>query len=238
LSRPAARRSLRHLRPALLLSSLALLAPASPALQQALADGDPASDVLLAQNAFYPYQPPVPPALEAVLNKVLGSAAQAGLPLKVAIIGSAEDLGADPRFFGHPQSYARYLDREISFNQVQPLLVVMPAGFGTVATGPAVAAGPNMAAGPSQTLAKMTVDATHGSYGLTRSAILAVVALARAQGHPLAMPSVPAQSSDGGGLPTTLLFGIPAVLLILAGMATLRSGGSHKQDQLPRPPPA
>ena len=199
----------RRNRLTLLLTLLALLAPAS---QQALADGDPASDVLPAQSAFYPYQPPVPSALEAALNRVLGSAAQAGLPMKVAIIGSPEDLGADPRFFGYPQAYAQYLDREISFNHLQPLLVVMAAGFGTVA------------AGPPGALAKVTVNAKHGSYGLTRSAILAVIALARAQGRPIAMPSLPAQSSGGGGVSTTLLFSIPAVLLILAGIATLRSG--------------
>ncbi|HEV3070941.1 MAG TPA: hypothetical protein VGY76_05900 [Solirubrobacteraceae bacterium] len=225
MSQPAARGGHRRFRLALLPTLLALLTLASPTIQRALADGDPASDVLLGQDAFYPYQPQVSPALEAVLNKLLGSTARAGIGLKVAIIGSAEDLGADPRFFGHPQAYARYLDREISFNHVQPLLVVMPAGFGMMATGPARA------------LATVSVDSGHGSDGLTRTAILAVLALARAQGHPLAAPSLPGQGS-GGGPPAMLLFGIPAVLLILVGIATLRSGESSEQDQLPRPPPA
>ena len=100
---------------------------------RALADGDPASDVLLGQDVFYPYQPKVSPTLEAGLEKTLHAAARAaGLHLKVAIIGTAEELGLVPNLFGHPQAYARFLDREISFNQPQQLLVVMPAGFGAM----------------------------------------------------------------------------------------------------------
>jgi hypothetical protein len=143
----------------------------------------------------------------------------------VAIIGSREDLGLDPRFFGYPQSYARYLDREISFNQVQPLLVVMAAGYGTVAAGPRGAP------------ASVPIDSTQGNYGLTRTAILAVIALALAQGHPIATPVIPPPSSGGGGPPAMLLFGIPAALLVLGGLATLRGTGSRRQEQVPRPPP-
>jgi hypothetical protein len=201
--------------------TLALLALPKPAAQ---ADGDPASDVLLAQNAFYPYQPPVSSGMEAAMNKVLSNAAHVGLSLKVAIVGSPEDLGADPRFFGYPAQYAHYLDREISFNNIQPLLVVMPAGFATVA------------AGPSTALNGMSVDSKHASYGLTRSAILAVVALARARGRPIATPAIPPNSSSSGP-PAMLLFGIPAVLLILAGVATLRSGAANEQERLQGPPP-
>ena len=96
----------------------------------ALADADPASDVLLAHNAFFPYRPAVSSQLYSAVNGTLGAAARVGLPLKVAIIGSSEDLGAIPELFGHPQTYATFLDREISFNHPQPLLVVMPSGFG------------------------------------------------------------------------------------------------------------
>jgi hypothetical protein len=201
---------------------LVLLSPA-PA---ARADGDPASDVLLAQNAFFPYSPPVSPAMEAALNHAIAAAARGGLHLKVAIIGSSEDLGADPRFFGYPARYAHYLDREISFNSIQPLLVVMPAGFATIA------------AGPPGALAGVSVDTKHASYGLTRSAILAVVALARAHGQPITMPSIPAYAAAGGGLPTWALFAIPFALAILAGGAlALRSGAATEQERLQGPPP-
>ena len=143
------------------------------------ADADPASDVLLTQGAFFPYEPAVPPKLAFTLNTVLGASARVGLPLKVAIIGSRQDLGGVPVFFGRPQKYAEFMDREISFNNRQSVLVVMPAGFGVVGAGPVSA------------LAHLPVDARHGSAGLTRSAILAVVALARARGHSIAVPALP-----------------------------------------------
>jgi hypothetical protein len=40
-----------------------MLAPAA-----ARADGDPASDVLLGENVFYPYSPPVSTSLQQTLN--------------------------------------------------------------------------------------------------------------------------------------------------------------------------
>jgi hypothetical protein len=176
-------------------------------------DADPASDVLLTQNAFYPYQPPVPPKLEAALNALLASASHEHMPLKVAIIGSREDLGAIPTFFGYPQKYAEFLDREISYNSPQPLLVVMPAGFGLVAVGPASA------------LAHVMIDTRQRTYGLTRTSIIAVTALARANGHAISSrPIPPATGAAHRGLPTAVLFGLPVVLLIVAGVAIRRSG--------------
>jgi hypothetical protein len=190
----------------------------------ALADADPASDVLLAQNAFFPYQPPVEPRLEAAMNGSLEAAARAGMPLKVAIIGSPEDLGAVPEFFGHPQSYATFLDREISFNRPQPLLVVMAAGYGLAAAGPATA------------LSGLPVSVSHGSYGLTRSAILAVVALARANGHRIPAPVIPSRSRSHESFPVALLFAIPAALLFCAGIFLL-SGERSARARAPQPPP-
>ena len=175
-------------------------------------DGDPASDVLLAQSIFYPYQPKVSPGLEAALEKTLHAAASAArLHLKVAIIGTPEELGLVPNFFGHPQAYAQFLDREISFNQPQQLLVVMPAGFGVMPT--------RLATG----LARVPVETRRRSDGLTRSAILAVLALARYRGHTIATPSI-APSSSSSSPPALLVFGLPAALLILAGVAVMRRG--------------
>ncbi len=45
---------------------------------RACADGDPASDVLLAENVFYPYQPKVSRALEVALEKTLQAAVHRG----------------------------------------------------------------------------------------------------------------------------------------------------------------
>ncbi len=210
------------------LTGLLVVALCTTISSQAWGDGDPASDVLLAQNAFYPYQPPVPPKLEATLNALLGAAARAHMPLKVAIIGSREDLGLVPDYFGHPQPYAEFLDREISFNRPQPLLVVMPTGFGLLAAGPASA------------LAHLTIDTHPRTYGLTRTAILAVTALARANGHSIAASPIPsATPASHGGLPAAVLFSLPALLLIVAGVAALRGRGRRgRQKRTPSGPPA
>jgi hypothetical protein len=190
----------------------------------ALADADPASDVLLAQNAFYPYQPPVSPKLEAAMNSALSAAARVWLPLKVAIIGSPEDLGAVPEFFGHPQPYANFLDREISFNSPLPLLVVMAAGYGHAAIG------------RTSALAGLPIDARQGSYGLTRSAILAVVALARAAGHPISTPSIPSSAGTAhDAVSGTLLYLTPIALLMLAGIVGIRRGRRRRPHVSPPP---
>ena len=120
---------------AVVVLSLMALAPAA-----ALADGDPASDVLLGENVFYPYSPHVSASAQKSLNALTAAAAKrAGLPIKVALIASPVDLGVIPDLFGKPQKYAEFLDQEISFRRKQPLLVVMPAGYGTQGLSPKAA---------------------------------------------------------------------------------------------------
>lgn len=185
-------------------AAVATILLAGPQVAPAGADGDPASDVLLAQNAYYPYQPRVSPGLEASLDELLRSAERSRRPLKVAIIGTVGDLGADPTFFGHPQAYAEFLDREISFNDHPPLLVVMPAGFGLAAAGsPAAISG-------------IAIEKTHGSDGLVRSAIRAAAALLRRSGPEVKAPAG-SSASSGGGSPT-ILFAAPVVLLAVFGL--------------------
>jgi hypothetical protein len=97
----------------------------------ASADGDPASDVLVARNSFTPYPPPAAASL-----RVLGAALQAvdlgGDRVKVAVIATPGDLGSVPSIYGHPQAYAQFLSLELSYIYKGPLLVVMPGGFGFV----------------------------------------------------------------------------------------------------------
>lgn len=206
---------------AALLPALLFTAAVACSPTQSWADGDPASDVLLAQDVFYPYEPKVAPALEAALEKTLRVAArEAGLHLKVAIIGSPQELGVVPNLFGHPQAYAQFLDREISFNQPQQLLVVMPSGFGA------------MPAGLAGALAGVPVDSQRSSNGLTRSAVLAVVALARSQGHPIATPSI-SSSSSSSSPPALLVYGLPALLLALLALVLTRRAGSRSAGDPP-----
>jgi hypothetical protein len=191
------------------------LATAGAGPASSWADGDPASDVLLAKDVFFPYAPSVSPALEAATEKTVHAAGAAGFQLKVAIIGSALELGLVQNLWAQPQAYAQFLDREISFNQPRNLLVVMPAGFGVIPAGLAGA------------LARVRVDTRHRSDGLTRSALLAVLALARSQGHPITAPSL-SPSTSSGSPPAALVFGLPAALLVLFGLVMMRRNRSGR----------
>jgi hypothetical protein len=185
-----------------------ILAMASPAR----GNGDPASDYLLVAPVFYPYQPQTAPALRQALEGAIGQLHAKGLNLKVAIIGSPVDLGAVPNLFGKPQVYADFLEPEISFNRQQPLLVVMPAGFGL------------SQAGSQDALRGLAVDASHQANGLARSAILAVVALAQASGKPISVRGIPsATATSKGGVSPLITFGAPvALLLVVVIVVSLR----------------
>ncbi len=204
----------------LLLSVGSLLAALSMPLlaaPRAFADADPASDVLLTQSAFFPYAPTVPESVEVSLETTLEGAAEKGLPLRVAIIDSPEDLGAVPGFFGHPQAYATFLDKEISYPPPAPpvpLLVLMPAGFGSSGVPP-----PN-------SLARVQVDRHHGTYGLVNTAIDAVHQLLRERGQSSTTPSVPERkraASEHRAFrrptgPGPLPFVLPLALLAVGGV--------------------
>src|SRR3954462_2168770 len=108
------------------LATVVLLA-ALAAAPSAQADGDPASDVLLLQDVYSPYQPAVPKAVLDALNNTVKQLRKAGCPLKGAIIASKTDLGTGPQFLARPQPYATFLESEINFKKAKPLLVVMEA---------------------------------------------------------------------------------------------------------------
>jgi hypothetical protein len=188
-----------------LVALLALLA-ATLAPAVARADGDPASDVLLGQNVFYPYTPEVSPAIQKTLDAETTAASHAKFPIKVALIASPVDLGVIPDLFGKPQKYAEFLDQEISFQTKQPLLVVMPAGYGVQGVhGPAAAAVTSLRkpAGPT-------------SNALAQAAIAAVAKLAADSGHPIkGVAGIPGSSSGSGGSSTT------PIVIALAAAAVL-----------------
>jgi hypothetical protein len=193
---------------------IAVISALLPAI--ALGDGDPASDVLLAENVFYPYMPPVSGSLQAALNAETAAATKANFPIKVALIASPTDLGAIPSLFNKPQQYADFLDQEISFQGKQLLLVVMPSGYGVQGIGaPATVAA-----------AALAKPASSQSNDLAQAAISAVAKLARAAGHPIAASSSGGASNGGsGGISTTtimLVALIVAAILATAALVTLR----------------
>jgi len=174
----------------------------------ARADGDPASDMLLVQNVFYPFQPPVTEATQRVLNAETAAAAKAGVPIKVAIIASPADLGAIPSLFGKPQAYADFLDREISFNGPVPLLVVMAAGYGVQ----------GFKAGVAGAITAVHAPAGRSSQDLAQAAIIGVARLAAAAGHPITRLSA---SAGAGGTPSNpavaIMIGLAVVAVLSAG---------------------
>jgi hypothetical protein len=151
-----------------------LLAAAAPA--PARADGDPASDELIGADVFYPFSPPVAAGLQKSLNAETAAASRLHFPIKVALIASPADLGAIPSLFAKPQQYADFLDQEISFADAkQPLLVVMPDGYGVEGfTRPATLAA-----------AALAKPSGRQSDDLAQAAIVAVSKLAAAAGHPI-----------------------------------------------------
>jgi hypothetical protein len=177
----------------------------------ALADGDPASDVLLGQNVFYPYQPPTSKSLMASLYTATAAAAKEDFPLKIALIASPIDLGIIPQLLGKPQAYAKYLDYEISFEKTQPLLVVMKDGYGVE----------GLPAAATAAAAKLAPPAGGTPDDLAQAALTATGKLAAAAGHPIA--GVSASGSSGGGGSGG---GGTAVLLIVLIVAAIGTAGA------------
>jgi hypothetical protein len=183
---------------------LLLLGGAGPAA----ANGDPASDVLLSQGVFFPFEPPVSAGLQVELISLTNAASTKRYPIRVALIQSKIDLGAVPVLFGKPQRYARFLYQEISFVFTGQLLVVMPQGLGSV--------GPMPAAVVKRALAGIAVEPGSGSDGLARAAALAVERLSEEAGQPL----------GGGGTPFGAILGAVAAALAIGGAVAI---GLHRR---------
>jgi hypothetical protein len=193
-----------------LLAAAALLLPAA-----ALADGDPASDVLLGESVFYPYQPPVKQSIQKALNAEAAAARRSGFPIRIALIQSPIDLGVIPDLFGHPQKYADFLDQEISFQSRQLLLVVMATGYGVQGLTPKASAA----------AAQLPKPAGTSSDDLANAALAAIPKLAAAAGHPIkGVKDSGTKSSSSGGSSTLLVILIAAAALVALALAiaTLR----------------
>jgi hypothetical protein len=112
---------------ACVLGALALAALTAPA---ALADGDPASDVLITQPIFPTYSPKLNSSQAEQFSRLVASAEKAGYPIKVAVIGTRPDLGSVPVLYRNPSRYARFLGLELYYWFKGEVLVAMPNGFG------------------------------------------------------------------------------------------------------------
>jgi len=181
----------------------AVAAAAALAASVSRADGDPASDTLLEQSVFFPYDAPSQSAqiaLQQAVDRVYGH----GNRIKVAVINDPTDLGSIPSLFGHPADYAHLLGVELGLWYLGPVLVVMPAGFGIYDGGRSTAAEDGI-------LRSLRVDASSPD-GLTQSATTAVQHLTTASAldsTDIRAPLVTAYpASARRGRPATLRFDV------------------------------
>jgi hypothetical protein len=178
----------------------------------ARADGDPASDYLITQPVFFPYDGKFSPELEGRLLALAREAKAQGFPIKVALIPDSYDLGSVTVLWRRPKLYARFLGEEDASFFKQRLLIVMPNGFGFYRPGHPVDA-------EYATLAKIPIPP--GDDGLVQAAISGVQALAAADGVKLAAPShvtTPAQRNSHDRI---VIIVAAAVALALAGLLRL-----------------
>ena len=96
----------------------------------ARADGDPASDYLLAGQVFLTSQSDTASPAQRQLRALVGAANHAGFPIRVAVISDEYDMGSITALWRKPELYARFLGIELSAAYGKRLLVVMPGGFG------------------------------------------------------------------------------------------------------------
>ena len=194
----------------------------------ALADGDPASDVLITDDIFVPYERPSENQV-AKLRGVIQAAREAGQPVRVAVIHSARDLGAVTNLYGHPQEYANLLARELQ-NPVEqgqeghgePLVIVMPAGFGTANVPPEV----------DRRLRGAEVPSDASPDELVAAAGWGVQELARISGRPIGEQFDEPKGDEATGALVTVL--VIVGLLLLVGVLVfvrLRSSSEPRRDE-------
>ena len=170
----------------------------------ALADGDPASDVLAAQSLFLPQDASTSAGQSERLAAALAAGARRA-PLRVAVIASASDLGAVTALWRRPEDYARFLGQEVSLLYRGEILVVMPAGYGLARDGHTP---------PRDDLALLDRLPVPGR-ALGAAALSAGLQLLGAHGiaTPAAAAALDPQSPENGATLAWLVFGFGAALI-------------------------
>ena len=206
----------------------------------AWATGDPASDVLLQQDVYYPYAPPASVRMRKALDRLLTRTREAGYPVKVALIQTPTDLGDLGRLFGNPALYARELRDELTrirhgTPETGPLhlLVVFPSGLSGTGLGPRA----------GEALDPVAVNAAARSDGLVQAALQAIPRLAAVNGARVATPPearirlAASDASTKGSGPSPFVFFVPLVLVLVGAAVAGRLAG-RRRDEPPAEPPA
>jgi hypothetical protein len=182
-----------------------ILAGAATRTAPALADTDPASDVLLYQRVYFPFRA-APRAVEHRLSVLVRTANDRGYRIRLAVVQSRRDLGAVSTLYGRPEAYARLLSSELDGGWRDRVLVVMPSGYGLAHAVRVVrAGGVNMVRAPATTapdatvLRQLAAPAGGSPEALVNAAARAVRALAAANDVKLVTSPTLRPGSPGGG---------------------------------------
>jgi len=179
----------------------------------ARANGDPASDYLLAQSLFLPFDARIDSGALSRFKEVVRDANGSGFRIRVALILTPGDLGTAFSLFGKPQRYAEFLGFELSFVYRDRLLVVMPDGFGFAVGGKK----DNSATRVLASLRPPGKNATKEAEAATD----AVRRLAAASGTRLAVPS---GGSSSGRDRITIAAAATAAIALVAAFVLFRRG--------------
>jgi hypothetical protein len=157
----------------------------------ALADADPASDMLLTSDVFIPFSQP-PGAAAGALKAAVDLAYAHGYRLKVGVVAAATDLGGVPNFLDQPGAYAKFLGTELRSLYVGPLLIVMRAGFGIYDGGRSTAA-------EERVLAELTVNGSSVDelIGSATTAVQRLVAAGALKSRDITRPYVAVRPTSG-----------------------------------------
>jgi opacity protein-like surface antigen len=189
------------------LAAVAVLA-ALLAVPAARADGDPASDYLLGQQVFFPYDLKVSSETQQSLVALVNEANSKGYTIRVAMIWSSYDLGSVPGLWRKPQDYARFLGAELRYVYKNRLLIVMPNGFGFYHQKKPTTE-------EYATLGKITVAA--GANGFVDATREAVTQLAADNGVKLTGATAPRGTSKNHDR-LVIVLGATAALLVAIGL--------------------
>jgi hypothetical protein len=189
------------------LAALIVLA-ALLAVPAAHADGDPASDYLIGQKVFFPYDLKMPVEQQQEIAALVDQANRAGLTLRVAMIWSSYDLGSITGLWRKPQLYARFLGTELRYVYKDRLLIVMPNGFGFYFPGHST---------KREYTALSKIRVSPGATGFLTATRTAVQQLAAASGVKLTGVAVPKGNSQNRDR-LIIVLGAIAALLVATGL--------------------
>ena len=176
----------------------------------ARADGDPASDYLLGTQVFIPFDVKLSKESKEELTSLVHDANASGYTIRVAVIGSAYDMGSVTSLWRKPKPYAKFLGTELTFVYKNRLLIVMPNGFGFNRPG-------HPTTKEYATLSKIKIGP--GATGLVTAAQTGVEKLAAASGVQIKRTS---DSSGGHSMARDRVVIIIAAVALLAAAVALR----------------